>query len=873
MKNTLLLLLTLIVFRVVQAQVPTITTFSPASGAIGSSVTINGTGFNATAAQNIVFFGATQATVTSASPTSLTVTVPVGATYQYISVTNLTNNLTTYSAKPFIVTFTGAIAFDAKQDILTLSIPKSVSIGDIDGDGKADLAVAHYSGIISVYRNTSTSGTVSFATRIDVVAAATGSGSIALKISDIDGDGKQDLIVANYTQSYVSILRNTSTTGTISFASKVDFASRLSFSLSIGDIDGDGKPDLVMGNRDSNSISVLRNTSTLGEINFASNLEYATIGSTLNMVSIGDIDGDNKPDIVACGSTGWIFRNTSTSGSISFAAQSFSGAASSISIGDIDGDGKPDVVTTGGTTMSVFRNTSIIGTISLATKVDFTAGAGDNCIADVDGDGKPDLVVANQSGSSTSVLRNTSTMGVISFTPKVDFSVGQTPISIGAGDIDGDGKPDLVAVNQVSTNISILRQASLQTQGSLTANGPFCVSGIGQLTWTVVAGAGPYTVVYNDGIANRTVTNVTSGTPFNVFTNPVTGTTTYTLVSVTYPDNSVQTSGFIVSSAAITVNPMPMASISGTTAVCKDVTAPNIIFTGSNGTAPYIFTYKVNNGSNQTVNTGSGNSVTVSQTTTLAGTFNYTLVSVQDATGCSQNQSSSAVIIVNPLPTASISGTTAVCKDVVAPNVTFTGSGGTTPYTFIYKVNNGSNQMVTTTSGNSVTVTQTTAIAGIFTYTLVSVQDANGCSQTQNGSASITVNAPPVVSTPAAWVFVDSTIILSPTSGGTWISNNPTKATVTNGGVVTGIAEGVVNFTFMATATGCTATTSNIIIKPTPVVVQAAEFSPNYILVPQFTFAQISAMSSPKKGMIVYDLTNDCLRIYNGSTWKKIVGE
>jgi hypothetical protein len=70
-------------------------------------------------------------------------------------------------------------------------------------------------------------------------------------------------------------------------------------------------------------------------------------------------------------------------------------------------------------------------------------------------------------------------------------------------------------------------------QGSLSANGPFCASGAGTLTWTATTGTGPFTIVYNDGTANRTQNNVTSGTPFAVFTTPVLSTTTYTLVSVT----------------------------------------------------------------------------------------------------------------------------------------------------------------------------------------------------------------------------------------------------------------------------------------------------------------------------------------------------
>lgn len=76
----------LLVLQTVNAQAPVITLFSPTSGPVGATVTINGSGFSATANQNIVFFGATKAVVTVASTTSLTVTVPAGATYEPISV-------------------------------------------------------------------------------------------------------------------------------------------------------------------------------------------------------------------------------------------------------------------------------------------------------------------------------------------------------------------------------------------------------------------------------------------------------------------------------------------------------------------------------------------------------------------------------------------------------------------------------------------------------------------------------------------------------------------------------------------------------------------------------------------------------------------
>ena len=70
---------------------PTISSFSPSSGPIGTTVTITGTNFSANPANNIVYFGAVRAAVSTASATSLIVTVPTGSTYQPVSVT--TNNL------------------------------------------------------------------------------------------------------------------------------------------------------------------------------------------------------------------------------------------------------------------------------------------------------------------------------------------------------------------------------------------------------------------------------------------------------------------------------------------------------------------------------------------------------------------------------------------------------------------------------------------------------------------------------------------------------------------------------------------------------------------------------------------------------------
>ena len=200
-------------------------------------------------------------------------------------------------------------------------------------------------------------------------------------------------------------------------------------------------------------------------------------------------------------------------------------------------------------------------------------------------------------------------------------------------------------------------------------------------------------------------------------------------------------------SVVVKINPLPTATIYGSTAICKDDTPPSITFTGANGTAPYTFTYTINGGANQTVITTSGNSVNISVPTTTADTLIYELVSVQESstTICSQSQSGSAMIIVNPLPIATITGSTEVCEGSVFPDITFTGANGTAPYTFTYSINGGTNQTITTSTADSITIAVPTTTPGTDVYTLISVQDGSStaCAQNQNGTATVIVNPSP----------------------------------------------------------------------------------------------------------------------------------
>ncbi|MFI5251969.1 MAG: FG-GAP-like repeat-containing protein [Bacteroidota bacterium] len=460
--------------------------FSPTSGPIGTSITITGTNFSTTRANDIVYFGAVQAQVSSATETQLVVTVPIGATYQPISVT--VNGLTAYSNAAFIVTFPSSqiidtSSFASKVDFTTGTSPVGIALSDIDGDGRPDLVITNRgSNTVSVFRNTSVSGSItasSFDPKIDFI---TGSFPWGLEVSDLDGDGKPDLIVANGNDNTISVFRNTSTIGSIStnsFASKVDFATGMwPQNIAIGDVDGDGKPDIIVTNGDDNTISIFRNTSTCGSItanSFAPKVDFAT-GKWPYGIAIRDLDGDGKPDMIVVNyqsNTVSVFRNTSVLGSITVG--SFASAVDfttgkfpqHVAIFDVDGDSKLDLVITNmdSNSVSVFRNTSTIGSIatnSFDSKVDFTTGTNPRgiTICDVDGDKKPDLVVINANDKTLSVFRNISILGSItanSFASKVDFATGNSPVYVAIADMDGDGKPDFVVPNYKDNTVSILR--------------------------------------------------------------------------------------------------------------------------------------------------------------------------------------------------------------------------------------------------------------------------------------------------------------------------------------------------------------------------------------------------------------------------------
>ena len=147
-----------------------------------------------------------------------------------------------------------------------------------------------------------------------------------------------------------------------------------------------------------------------------------------------------------------------------------------------------------------------------------------------------------------------------------------------------------------------------------------------------------------------------------------------------------------------------------------------------------------------------------------------------------------AQVIIFALPTAGITGTTSVCQNSTAPALTFTGANGLAPYTFTYKIGSGNEQTVTTTSGNSVTVAQPTAVNGSYVYTLISVSDANSSTQSQSGTATITVGVQPV----ALFTYTSSPYCKN--------GSNPLPSFLEDG--VAGVFSSTTGLVFVSTATG-----------------------------------------------------------------------
>ena len=461
---------------------PIVTSFTPALGPIGTSVTITGQNFGNGGGNNIVHFGIALANIISATPTQIICNVPSSTTYGPVSVLNTTTNLRGYSSKPFTVTFADSSNFAANSFVNVFNFefdnftyPKYVAASDLDGDGKPDVVLTKSLGgdSLNVFRNVSPGSTISFAPPQSIERIGVFSGA-KFAVGDVDSDGKPD-IACSTNEFSVLLFRNLSTPGQLQFAPKLSVLTDPgSQDVVIDDLDGDGRPELVVGCFNTSTVDVLRNTSVPSHPSFAQKLVMAA-GGNIYICATGDLDGDGKKEVLSLGyvntttSTLSYFKNQSTPGTLQFDPKidiSLAGSALNghgIFFADLDGDGKQDLVVVNDNNYFFFRNTSTPGNISLAAPITTPVPgfAYPGVVDNLSGDIKPDFMFAPHIDRYFTLVRNLSTQGSILTDPGVNIE-GPYPNNIfthwaSAADFNGDGKIDIVASGTDDHKVSIYR--------------------------------------------------------------------------------------------------------------------------------------------------------------------------------------------------------------------------------------------------------------------------------------------------------------------------------------------------------------------------------------------------------------------------------
>jgi hypothetical protein len=311
--------------------------------------------------------------------------------------------------------------------------------------------------------------------------------SAGVAYADFNGDGLMDIASSNHPGSVGVFVNSGAATGQPSF--QQGFVAELAAirdgqpgittqgtagvegGLAVGDFNGDGRPDIVTANLGNNTIAILLNTTAKGEkaVTFSGPTYFSTAEPTIS-VSVADLNNDGKPDIVAVNTAGKsisVLINKTAPGSATpeFATHAdyqVGAGPSTCAIADLDGDGNLDVITSNWSDKSV---SVLAGKGDGSFHPAITIPVGEHIvvarIADFNGDGKPDIVAIPlnpRSQVAAIFLMNQSTLGKISFAEPVIVNLPEMGTGIfsgwaqksyfttsgAVGDVNGDGKPELV---------------------------------------------------------------------------------------------------------------------------------------------------------------------------------------------------------------------------------------------------------------------------------------------------------------------------------------------------------------------------------------------------------------------------------------------